>query len=341
MVAVVQLVFCEACDFIVAKFRIVIEDTVSFKLLLGVRDQKVPVVIELIVTGQTEAVIRRVVEVVFSDCRVVSVDERYTGKVSVSCRCVALCLEARAVCANNRTVCTNCARFTEARRFANVECAWNVIDVTTSMICVDNAAQREVVCHWQVDDCLNAVRHLAAFSEGRRRVKTSFEAIKAWLVCDQTNCTGLRARTEERTLWTRENLNTFHVSRVNIEVTTRLRHWLLVEIKRNVRRKTRNARSCQVWRGRREATNVDRVLTRTRTTSCYARQLHEVVIKVGNAEAFQLLLTQCCYSHWNCLSGFFTLRGCNLDGLQTAVFWLRRGILRKSTGCCRTCKCNN
>ena len=81
------------------------------------------------------------------------------------------------------------------------------------------------------------------------------------------------------------------VSGVDIEVTTRLRQWLLIEIERHVRGKTCHASDGRCRRRGREAANIDRVLTRTRTTGGNARQLDEVIIEVFDTELLKLLLT--------------------------------------------------
>ena len=54
--------------------------------------------------------------------------------------------------------------------------------------------------------------------------------------------TSLRTRSEQGALRPGKNFNPFEVGGIDVEITTRLCQRLLVEIKRNVRSKTRDAR---------------------------------------------------------------------------------------------------
>ena len=68
----------------------------------------------------------------------------------------------------------------------------------------------------------------------------------------------------------------------DVEIASRLRKWLLVEIERDVWREAGNARRGQVRRRRGETANIDRALARAATPGGDGRQLLEIIVEGGD-----------------------------------------------------------
>ena len=283
MEVVFELLWRKADDVIIVQRWIRREHAVSLNALLGMLQQQIPFIIEFIERAKAEALIVRVVDIIFSERAIIGGDEVDVGQVRAGLKALASLIHRDAIG-------PYCSGSPEASGFFDRQRATDIVDIAALAVIVDNAAQCELIRDRYVEHRLDAVAHLAAFGKRGGRFEARIEASKRRLVGDQANSTGLRARAEERSLRAGEDFDALNISGIDVEVTARLSQRLFVEIESNVGRQTCNAGNRKVRRRGGETANVDRVLTGARTASGHAWKLNEIVGEVLHTELFKLLL---------------------------------------------------
>ena len=289
------------------------------------RDRHRPVGRDFPQRGRTEAGVLRVVEIVFDHAGVVGIDEVHVRQIGVG-------LEAAAQRANGHAVRTDGPGRTEARAFAGVAGARDIVDIAALIVEIDHTTQREGVGDGHIDHRIDLVARLAALGEGHAGVEPGIEAAKVGLVGNQANDARLRTGTEQRTLRTREHFDPRQIGGIDIEVAARLRERLLVEIHGDVRRETRDARGGEVGRGRGEAANIDRALARAATARSDGRQLLEVILEGVDGELFEPFFADRGNRDGHVLQIFAALLRGDDDDVDAALAFLggRCGVLRRN-----------
>jgi len=186
---VLNVLWREANDVIIVQIRVGGENAIGLDLLLGVRDQQIPVFVDLVETAETEALIGNIVDVILDDVAVVGVDEGNTRQISTS-------LEAFAVGIHWHTIVADRTFSAETGRVTNRQCAADIVDEAALSVRIDDAAQRKLVADRNVDHRFNTVAHLTAIGERRRRIEPGIKTAQRRLVRDHANCTSLGAGAE-------------------------------------------------------------------------------------------------------------------------------------------------
>ena len=253
-----------------------------------------------------------VVEVILDQPGVIRLDE-------VNARQVIARLKAGAIGCHGHTVVAHRSGWAEARAFACVAGACDIVDVAALIIEIYDAAHGEIVGHRHIEHGFGLVARLASLGEGRADTDPGVKARQIGLVGDEPHDTSLRTRSEQGALRPGKNFDPFEVGGIDVEITTRLCQRLLVEIKRNVGSKTRDARRREVWRGRRKAANIDRALAGAATASSHCGQLLQIIVEGRDVQLVELFLTQGLNRNRYVLQIFAATLGGDNDGCDAAL----------------------
>ncbi len=186
MELVFDILRCETDNIIVIQFGICGKHTVGLDLLLSMRDQQVPIFIDLVHAAQAKALIGDIIDVILDNVAVVCVNEIDTRQISA-------CLEALALGTHGHAIATHSAFGTEPGGVAYRQCAADIVDIATLSITIDDPTQRQLVIDGHIDHGLDTVAHLTAIGERGGRIEPGIKATEGRLVGNHADRTGLRA----------------------------------------------------------------------------------------------------------------------------------------------------
>ena len=291
--------------------RHLVEDARRVHVLVGLLEQHVPVVVDLIVKTQAHALVRDRVDVLAGD--VVVVDGDRIGRHRAG----------RGTVAEIINLATTAAAQAEIGA-ATGERALHVVDVATAAVVIDHDARGEVVAERQVQHRFE----LAAFRAVCGRVVAGRCRGLGYAVLrlrrDVAEHARLGTGAEQSALRTFEDLDALEVGRVDIEVATRDLGRLLVEVDGDVRPLADRALTLRTERTDAETTHVDVALAGAEGGRRHAGQVLHELIKSRDLQFLQRLARQRLDADGNVLQIFRTALGRNDDFFQTQRRFRRR-----------------
>ena len=180
----------------------------------------------------------------------------------------------------------------ESRAFARIDRAGDIVDPAAFLVVVDDPAQAETLVYGHVQHCFHIGIRVTVIDCPGAHADTAERAAEVRLVGDQADVTGLRAGAEQCALGARQHFDALQVRGVDVEVPSRLRQRLVVEVEGNVGGKAGHAGGGQVGRRRGDATNINRVLPRAAAPCRDRWQLNDVVGEVRDAKLRDIVAAQ-------------------------------------------------
>ena len=267
----------------IRRIRLLVEHALRLHVLVRLRDQRVPVVVELVQRLHADSLVGDGVD--RSGGRVVVVDDRAAGRnTEPRVRRRTRRLAVRAQWAGRGVLGVVNADVGvlagEGRR--------HVVDVAAALLVVDHRAhghppgdQREVQHRRQV-----GVR-IAVSRDPVPGLDVGLERIELGLVRDVADHAGLGAGTEQRALRTLQNLDAIEVGGVDVEVAIRELTGLIIEVDCDVRPHARRAAPLTGLRSGAQAAHEHLVLARPVVGGRHVRQKLDVVVERRDVQLLQ------------------------------------------------------
>src|SRR3984893_3126607 len=152
---------------------------------------------------------------------------------------------------------------------------------------------------------------------GETGLRHRFGDIQRWLIRDVPQNASLCARSEQSSLWTLQDLDTFQIGGVDVEIAAWKLRGLFIEVDRDVGEATVDSRRL-IWKfPRPQTTHVDAVLSGTYPVRGNARQVFVEVIKSRDVELGKRGVRQHLNRHRYLLQGFRATVGSDNDFIRT------------------------
>ena len=264
----------------VGRQRLLVEHPRRIHRLVRLRDEHVPVVVDLRQQLHARADVGHRVDRTRRD-RVVVQDlaTRRNAVAGVDLVVGADAIDGRVI----RVVDTDVGVLARERRR-------NVVDVAATVIVVDDRAQRHRVGdEGQVEDRLHVGVRVTVGRDAVAGLERALRLVELGLVRDVPDHAGLGTGAEQRALRPLEHLDAVEIGRIDVEVAVRHLSALVVQINRDIRPKTGRGTTLARLRAGREAAHEDFALPRSAARARDVRQELDVIVEGRDVELGQRL----------------------------------------------------